>query len=70
MKRGPGPAFAKVMDDQHAMTAAEAYFRVAIWIGQQRKEPKAKQIEDQFGVHRATACRWLNAWRSAMGVAA
>lgn len=70
MKRGPGPAFAKVMDDQHAGSAPEAYFRVAIWMMAQTQPIKAKRMAEHFGVHRSTAHRWLNDWRSATGVAA
>jgi transposase len=60
----------KVIESQHAVTAAETYFRVAIWIAAQRELPSARRIEQKFDVHRSTACRWLNAWKSAMGVAA
>jgi transposase len=70
MRRGPGPAFAKVMEDQHANTAAEAYFRVAIWIGSLQEEPKPERIMRRFGVHRSTAYRWIAAWKCATGVAA
>lgn len=70
MRRGPGQAFAKVMDAQHAETAVEAYFRVAIWIGSLHEEPKPERVAERFGVHRSTAYRWLAAWKSATGAAA
>jgi transposase len=60
----------KVIEAQHASTAAETYFRVALWIAAQRELPTARRIEQKFDVHRSTACRWLNAWKSATGVVA
>jgi transposase len=58
------------MDDQHAATAAESYFRVAIWIASLKEEPKPDRIMERFSVHRSTAYRWLAAWKSANGAAA
>jgi hypothetical protein len=70
MRRGPGPAFTKVMDGQHTPTAVEAYFRVAVWIHSLQVKPTPDRVMQRFGVSRATAYRWLAAWRSATGVAA
>jgi hypothetical protein len=51
------------------ITETERLFRVARWFAQWDMDygcpPKAKQIMDAWQVHRATAFRWLKAWRDA-----
>ena len=59
----------QVMDRNHVLTAAELYFRVALWMDSLGKAPTPKQIQEQFGVGLATAYRWRNAWTDARGKA-
>jgi len=59
----------QVMDKQHVLTAAELYFRVALWMASLGREPTPEQICEHFGVGRATAYRWRNAWTDAQGKA-
>lgn len=44
------------------------YTRVLRWVAERPEFPNAEQVEDEFGVHKATANRWLNAIAEAYGV--
>lgn len=45
-------------------SAFELSLRFVAWTGQLHAEPTVSQICEQFGIHRATAYRWLAAWRA------
>lgn len=49
----------------------ERFFRLALWMHvkkvRMRRDPTVKEICDTFGVSRATAYRYLAAWRRANG---
>lgn len=44
------------------------YTKVIRWVAERPEFPTAEQVEDEFGVHKATANRWLNAIAEAYGV--
>lgn len=44
---------------------AEAMFRFVAWAKSRRTPPTPKEIQDQWGMDRSTAYRYLNALRAA-----
>lgn len=59
----------RVMDRNHTTSSAEMYFRVFQWLSAHPCMPTWQQVRSHFGVTRATAYRWLSAYRNATGVA-
>lgn len=53
----------------HAATAVEAAMRFGHWCDQQRHLTAQAAIE-YFGLQKATAYRWINAYRAARGISA
>jgi len=52
----------------HAGTTFEAAIRFADWCDQQR-HLSAQRAMERFGLHKATAYRWLASYRAARGIA-
>lgn len=69
MTRSPSARLAAAKDGFHAETAAEMYFRAAIWMGANERCLSPAALRNRFGVSRATAYRWLSAYKAAKGVA-
>lgn len=51
----------------HAATTVEAAIRFASWCDQQR-HLTAQAAMEYFGLQKATAYRWINAYRAARGM--
>jgi hypothetical protein len=63
MKRGRG---IRIGDAHPGITHSfELALRFAAWVQSMHREPTWREIANHFDVHRATAYRWLNAWRAA-----
>lgn len=45
----------------------ESLIRFALWMSQQRRQPDYGRVMSRFEVCRATAYRWLQDWRAAIG---
>lgn len=52
----------------HAATTVEAAIRFASWCDQQR-HLSAQRAMERFGLHKATAYRWVASYRAARGIA-
>jgi hypothetical protein len=68
MRANGSVSLGRLIERTHADTAAECYFRVAMWLAEQTR-PSAAAVMLRFGVSRSTAFRWLAAYRAASGVA-
>jgi len=55
------------MEEMHAGTLFEATVRFIDWADSQR-HLSAQRAMERFGMHRATAYRWVNAYRAARGL--
>lgn len=52
----------------HCMTLMELHYRFALWMLQQKTPVTVDKVRQRFHLHRATAYRWLAAWRAANGI--
>lgn len=59
-------ATARLLEETHSATYAEMCFRVAAWMGRQKRLSVA-DIAREFQVSRSTAYRWLAAWVASQG---
>ena len=57
------------IEQMHAGSLFESVIRFTDWADSQR-HLSAQRAMDRFGMHRATAYRWINAYRAARGISA
>lgn len=56
-------------DEMHVGSAAEMYFRAALWMGANERSLSPATLRRRFGVSNATSYRWIAAYRAAKGAA-
>lgn len=66
MARRPGGS--QLLERNHFADSREMGIRFALWASSLHSPPNAKRIQLHFGMSRATAYRWRQAWFDVMGL--